>query len=305
MVAFFVYSTGRCATQTLTRYFVANLGDQAVVEHEPIGPRWAPRIALRHPDLAALRRELPDVDRHLDRVAATLAEGRSYIETGWPAFAWIPYLESFLGKNFRWAHLVRNPFYAAASMATLDYYGRKRAPTGYAALADLVPTDHGVSGHDLAADWPSLGQFEKCLFHWLEINRYALELARDGFQPSLLVHYEELFGSSPSALRKLYGCAGFGPPRIQKVEGVDLYQRSTVIRPRLHSARLRRDVESVAVELGYNRQEVDFEALSAQVYRRYSRPWRGATRTGLKTVFRFATTSLRRLVSAGDKIPHV
>jgi hypothetical protein len=297
MVAFFLFSTGRCATQTLTRYFADNLGDQAVVEHEPIGARWAPRIALRHPDLATLRQNLPDVDRHLDRIATTLAKGRSYIETGWPVFAWIPYLESFLGKDFRWAHLVRNPFYAAASMVTLDYYGPKRAITEYAALSDLVPTDRGVSGHHLAADWLSFSQFEKCLFHWLEINRYALELACDGLQPSLLVHYEELFGSSPSALRKLYECAGLGPPRIQNAERLDLFQKSTIIRPGLHSTRLCRHVEAVAAELGYNRQEIDFEGLSGRVYRRYSRPWRGARRTGLKTVFRFAATSLMRLVS--------
>jgi hypothetical protein len=61
--------------------------------------------------------------------------------------------------------------------------------------------------------------------------------------------------------------------------------------------RLCRDVEAVAAELGYNRQEIDFEGLSGRVYRRYARPWRGARRTGLKTVFRFVATSLMRLVS--------
>jgi len=297
MVAFFVYSTGRCATQALARYFAANLGDRAVVEHEPLRARWAPRIALRHPDLASLRRKLPEVDRHLDRIARTLAQGLDYVETGWPAFAWFPYLKIFLGENFRWVHLVRNPLYVAASMATHDYYDPKRAHPEFAALAHLVPTDHGVSGHDLALEWRRLSQFEKCLYQWLEINRYALELSRSSkVRPVVVARYEDLFGLSAEPLRHFYLAAGVGAPRIDRPERFDRYQRATVVRQNLNCALLRQDVEALAHDLRYDDREVSFEIMIKAVHWRYSRPWRGATGTGVKTTLRFATRSLLRLM---------
>lgn len=115
MTAFFIYSTGRCATQWLARFFAQNLGKRAVVEHEPAGVDWSARRALRHPNLGELRRRMPDVDRHLDRIAETVASGRIYVQTGWPAFGWFPYLASFFGEQFRWVHLVRHPLYVAGS----------------------------------------------------------------------------------------------------------------------------------------------------------------------------------------------
>jgi len=293
MAAFFIYSTGRCATQALARYFAANLGDRAVVEHEPLRARWTPRIALRHPDLPSLRRKLPEVDRHLDRIARTLADGRDYVETGWPAFAWFPYLKSFLGEDFRWAHLVRNPFYVAGSMATHDYYNVNRVDPEFAGLAHLVPTDHGVSCNDLALEWHRLSQFEKCLYLWLEINRFARELSQSAsLAPILVARYEDLFGPPPEPLRDFCQAAGLGTPRIDRPERVDRFQRGAVERPTLSCARVRHDVEVLARELRYDGQELNVEVMMKAVRRRYSRPWRGATRTGVRTTLTFATRSL-------------
>ena len=296
MVALFIYSTGRCGTQALARYFAANLGERAVVEHEPLGARWAPRIALRHPNLPSLRRKLPEVDRHLDRIARTLADGLDYVETGWPAFAWYPYLKSLMGADFRWVHLVRNPLYVAGSLVTRGCYDPRRAQPEYAALAQLVPTDHGVSCHDLAVEWRKLSQYEKCLFQWLEINRYAVELGDTvGLEPIAFARFEDIFGSSATPLRELYLAAGLGKPCIDRVERFDRYQTSTLACPSVTSSHLRQDVEDLALALHYERREVDFDEVGPAVRRRYSRPWRGK-RTGLKTVFRFATRSLLQLV---------
>jgi hypothetical protein len=295
MIAFFVYSTGRCATQALARYFAANLGDRAVVEHEPLRAAWAPRIALRHPDLAALRRKLPEVDRHLDRIARTLAEGRVYVETGWPAFAWYPYLESLMGADFRWVHLVRNPLYVAGSLVTRGCYDPRRAHPEYAALAQLVPTDHGVSSHDLAAEWSKLSQYEKCLFQWLEINRYAIELTRTMVRgPVAFARYEDIFGSSAKPLRELYLAAGLGEPCIDRAEMYDRHQTAALTHMSFASSHLRQDIEALAVALHYDRREVDIDVVGRRVQWRYSRPWRGATRTGVKTALRFAKISLLR-----------
>ncbi len=269
MTVLFVYSTGRCATQWLAKNFAANVPG-AVVEHEPIGPQWAPRRALRHPDLAALRRELPEVDRHLRRVSEIAGKGRSYIETGWPAFAWIPYLKEIFGGRFRWVHLVRNPLYVAASLVTHRFYDARRRDD-YSALAMLEPSDPGVAYSAAATQWPDLSQFEKCLYHWLEINRYGLELAaHPALAPAAVMRFEDLFSGSAEPLRRFYAAAGLQGPAAVDGAPVDKFRRASPVRPQVSADWLRREVAVIAGAFGYEPADIDPDGSTATIQGRYA-----------------------------------
>ena len=154
MTVLFVYSTGRCGTQFLQTFFRQNLGERAVVEHEPIGADYAPKLALRHPDLAALRPAVPAVDRHLDRIAQIVSAGKIYVETGWPAFAWLPLFKRLFDAEFRYVHVVRNPLYFACSMFTHDFYDWRSATT---ATCDWPPSSPAIPA-SCTKSWAPIGQ---------------------------------------------------------------------------------------------------------------------------------------------------
>ncbi len=293
MSAIFIYSTGRCGTQWFTKSFADNLGSGAEVVHEPLGAKWAPRLALRHHDLALLRRSLPEVDRHLDRIAETVAAGRTYVETGWPAFAWYPYLRSILGERFRWIHVVRNPIYVAASLITLRCYDPDitRVDREFAELALLHPTDRGVIFKDFAKHWPSLTQFEKCLFQWLEINRYGIELAKThGLDPVSIFRFEDVFARNSRAIRQLYRAAGLGEPTALDMKPVDRFQVRAPLRPEVNSYLLWREVEALARQFGYDPEQLQLETKGETILHRYT--WDGRGSRGFKKARRLVKASM-------------
>ena len=291
MVAIFFCSTGRCATQALTSYFSENLGESAVTEHEPLGARMNPRRALRHGDLATLRRSLPEIDRHFDRISQILAGGRHYVDAGWPAYAWFPYLKELLGDQFRWVHIVRNPLHVASSFVTL------RPDPHFAAFAHLQPTDPGAAYPEFAREWAEFSRFEKYLYYWLEINRYACDLTQlPGLVPVRTIRYEDLFGSSPEPMRRLYSDLELGTPTVDRPRPVDRYRSHSREQPSLRSRRLSQEVEAMAARFGYMPAELDLVQMP-ELWRRYSSPWREAKGTGLKIAWRLLSSYVSRVAA--------
>jgi hypothetical protein len=168
-------STGRCGTQFFTRYLASAGGSRAVVLHEPIRAGYAPKSALRAPDLNELLSKLPAVREHLDRIAEIVEGGTLYVETGWPVFPWIPLLLDRFGEDTLVVHLTRDPVRFAFSLASIRFYSPERRG-GYVRLGRLEPTDPGVKHREYAAQWNSLNPVERALFQWLEINAWAEEL---------------------------------------------------------------------------------------------------------------------------------
>ncbi len=262
MTVLLVYSTGRCGTQFLQTFFQRNLGERAVVEHEPIGPEYAPKLALRHPDLPTLRQAMPIVDRHLDRIAQIVSTGKIYVETGWPTFPWVPLFKQLFGADFRYVHLIRNPIYFAYSLSTQDFYRPEKRNDAYIKLAQLEPDDPGVHYHELAADWPTLTPYEKCLFQWLEINQYAVELtARSELPSTVAASFEDLFGGSLEGLRRVYHAADAGDPASLQIQRVDRHQRRARQAVDISSSRLFDVVKELAQHFGYNKSDLDVMAL--------------------------------------------
>ena len=73
-------TTGRCGTQWLTAT-LSELYPHLRVEHEPIGPLYAPRRHFRRWEQPERILEEPAVAEHLQ---AILSEDTDYVETGWP-----------------------------------------------------------------------------------------------------------------------------------------------------------------------------------------------------------------------------
>ncbi len=169
-------STGRCGTQYATELLTRAAPENAVVLHEPLRERYASRKILRAPNLANRLREYPAARDQFAEVERIHAEGRIYIETGWPVFGWLPLLKERYGNDLVIVHLVREPIRFAHSMASHYLYRPEYRKDRYTELAAIMPTDPGCRFDAYAEHWPGFNDVEKCLYLWLEINAWGEEL---------------------------------------------------------------------------------------------------------------------------------
>jgi len=189
--ATFFISTGRCATQWFASVLKQHFPDRVVVTHEPIQAAYHPKRNLRGTDPEAVAQD-PLVREHLTDIEKILASGKSYVETGWPCYVAMPLLAARFGERTRFVHIVRHPVHVALSLATHRIYQRN----DWIADAAIDPFDAGVVQKELAAAWTSMGEYEKALFWWTEINLYALEMQK--VLPAsefMRFRYEDLFAT--------------------------------------------------------------------------------------------------------------
>ncbi|PZX15791.1 hypothetical protein LX81_02424 [Palleronia aestuarii] len=267
--ATFLLSTGRTSTQSLAAMLAAARPD-AVVEHEPLHAEHHSRDVFRRPERFAARLDrTPAIEAKFAEIEAHLAAGRSYIDTGWPVYAWLPYLAKRLGPAFRFAHLVRNPYSVAASFLTHGFFAYD-VPRGFQLKAAIHAGDPALAHPELAAEAERFTPYEHNLFHWLELNAFALEChALPGFAG--LFRYETLYEGEVPALPALLESLGGPAARAAPPLHVDRHRQPLERGLRLRSAPLDRAVRDLAERLGYDpaglARLADPEALS----RNYSR----------------------------------
>lgn len=192
----YVISTGRCGTQWLANALGGSHADQAVVEHEPLGPAYRPKETLRSSDGLAELAARGRLAEHLDRIDRVLGQ-RTYVECGWPAFAAVPLFIERYAPRLRLVHLVRHPVPTALSYLTHGFYRPTKNHKEYMARAQLDPFDAGIVNRQYQGRWKSLSAFEMCLFQWLEIHTWAEEIKRTYPEvPLLTVRMEDLFGAN-------------------------------------------------------------------------------------------------------------
>lgn len=189
--AVFVISTGRCATQ-----FIANklkeLDQSARVEHEPLGAGYRARYAYRKPArLYGILGRNVRIQAKFFEIENLIAQGQRYIDVGWPTFAWVEYFAERFGDNLEYVHLVRNPFHVSASFLTHGFFVKRN--DAMANLNLIQGRDGNVKFSEFWEAYPDFTSFEKCLYHWLELNSYAQEQSErlPGFKG--LYRYEDLF----------------------------------------------------------------------------------------------------------------
>lgn len=193
-------SSGRCGTQWLAAG-LRELYPELVVEHEPIGPLYRPRSYFRRYDDPEAILDLAEVAAHVHFLERSK---RPYVETGWPLFPALPLLARRLRDRLRIVHLTRHPVPSALSHLAHNSYAGSPRDDGYTRLATLGPGDPRVFQPQYVDRWPVLTPYEKCLFWWTEVNRFALELERRIERvPLLRIKSEELLAATRDPLERL------------------------------------------------------------------------------------------------------
>ncbi len=198
--ATFFISTGRCATQWFAAELESTYSDIAEVVHEPLQQiHYQPRHYFRIGDRNREMLGIETIAKHFSHVKEVL-QNKHYIETGWPAYSAIPLLaEEFKGR-IKLVQLIRHPVTTALSMATHNVYDRG----DWTEAVALTPFDEGAQQPELAAAWPEMTLYEKCLFWWTEIHSYGKELQQQFPDvPFHVCRYEEIFRKETGAFAEL------------------------------------------------------------------------------------------------------
>lgn len=193
--ATFFITTARSGTQWLCATLQAIYPDLLVVEHEPIGYAYSPKIYLRSPAALAALRTKPVVREHLDNIHDVLRQ-KSYVEVGFPAFAAAPLLAAEFGAHLRLVQLVRHPARVAVSVAAQNWFDPGRRNDIQRDISP-APTDPGVRLRHYGERWVTMTPFEKSLFYWAEVHLYGLEV-RQAFPdvPFLQLTFEDLLADA-------------------------------------------------------------------------------------------------------------
>ena len=287
----FCLSTGRSGTQWLAAALEKFYPDVTTATHEPVGVSYHPRRFLRMGGVMHEMPQIPRVREHIARIQK-LALEKPYIETGWPCFAAVPFLAQVFGENLRLVHIVRHPVKAALSMQTHGYYqGREDAGSK---LGQLTPFDPGVVQSHYAKSWEQMTPYEKCLFHWTEINLYAEELFRAYPNvPQLRIPSEDLFSAECSGLKKLLEFLSL-PLRPEIVAfaqtRVDRFRLKTSLNVDWEAVFRHPETVALSERLGYRFDGLDTRALRS----RYAETVLGR----LKRVYRERRRAARALIKA-------
>jgi hypothetical protein len=265
MTATFFLSTGRCGTQALHSIISQALSEEARVVHEPIGALYKPKLTLGEWEIADRFGPVDRAVQHFQQVCVNVKAGARYIECGWPAFSWFRQYAKALGQKWQYVHLVRNPVHVAASLVTHKFHNSARKDA-YSRYAFLNPSDAGARYAEFLEEWQNFSDFEKCLYQWLEINAYGLELAKDGICPRSVVKCESLFANHETLL-DLFGTLGWRPPQLG-FPHVDRWRFGTSERFTVSAEKLWKEVERVALALGYSSLELRSAFMGLSSYRK-------------------------------------
>ncbi len=240
-------STGRTSTQNLCMLLLQG-EPRATVVHEAIGIKYRPSQAFRNLRQDELVGQLRAVKAHLIRVEESLNSGRSFIDTGWPSFPWIPYLENRFLKNFKFVHIVRNPIDTAISLSAMNTLTGEISSWQRHGL--ITPFHDNAKHHDLSFEYPNYTHFERALYQWLEINDFLLEMhERECFAG--MFKFEDLYGDDPSHMRRLWSACGFANAVIDRNKKTDNYKRLPTENKVIYSRLLNERVSSLADKMGY------------------------------------------------------
>lgn len=252
--AMFVMSTGRCSTQFLA-HALEGKAENTVVEHEPIGPHYRPRLAYRKPQKAfetlgrfpVIQRKFIEIEDHLDA-------GRRYVDVGWPTYGWLDYLQTRFKDRFEFIHLVRNPFNTAASILTHGAFAGRDDPRTKTCF--IHADDRNVIHSEFADRYGDFTPFEKALYHWLELNSHV-HAGRDSAGYRGLFRFEDLYAGDGTKLDEIATALLGNPVTGLQSDPFDNYSGKLRSGIELRDERLLDAVVAHAVELGYDTETLE------------------------------------------------
>lgn len=221
-------STGRCGTQSVANVLKQLCNEFAVVEHEPIEFGYRPNLYFRCDPDYFTKNKNEQVCNHLETIKETL-KNRLYIETGWPCYSHIPFFIEALNNKAKIIHLIRDPVKVAASLTTHDFYNPANS-NGFNLYGALSPYIEGTVMQEYQTRWEKMSRFEKCLYHWAEINLYGLWLQETYRKtPFLRIKAEDLFEKPEVMYRQIMKFIGIPWQKDINMEShhIDNYSRRT------------------------------------------------------------------------------
>ncbi len=253
----YIVSNGRCGTQFLARRLAEHADTQNVI-HERVGRELRSRHVLR--DREARFRQIgrePLVQRLFLNIENTLRKGRDFIFFGWQAYGYVDYFQDRFGPQFRFMHLVRNPYLNAMSHGT--HHPMIAPGLNAAQLAQKIfGGDPSVTYRELAKGYEQFNTLERQLFHWLEQTRFLQEQnSLSGYRGVL--RFEDLMNPEKEDLNAFAG----------DLLGHDVTLDNTAPFDRIHgpyrgvggvgiAPELIKEVDALARTLGYS--DVELEA---------------------------------------------
>jgi hypothetical protein len=284
-------SPGRSGTVFLHATFVRNYPDNQAITHELIHAMVAQPAAFHRsfdPEIKKKILSLPILQDLLGRWRRQAKMG-PVVDFGWTMSSLVPAFYDALGDQLRVLVLHRHPIAAAASFATMGF-NRYLKHANYA----LTPRHARVRYPQYAGRWDQMSSFEKCLYRWLEVTAYGLELKSVLPElPCMVVAFEELVRSD-SLLENIAEFLGFAKTDelVRGEETNSLENRCTEVSPIGREWRQYRDFPELlelAQQLGYNVEEANVQRLIAKyqlppgvlpILRNVSGYWRLKSRVG-------------------------
>lgn len=270
--AVFLLSTGRTSTQSLAATVKAAM-PEAIIEHEGLGADYFSRRVFRRP-----RRFEPILNQHVsiqqkfEQIESYLVAGKTYVDVGWPVYAWIPYLAKRFGDRLSFVHLVRNPFHVAASLTTHGLFvPESREGRKFEKRSMIHPGDPNIFFRSAAEQSAGFSPFERNLFHWAELNRFALEQHHTtGF--SGFYRFEDVYKNGSSELEGLLrSMCGRDISRTDYIRTDSFHKSKTLGLSRVDETLLSA-VYEVATQLGYSEDELNDSLDLQEIESRYANP---------------------------------
>ena len=244
----FIMSTGRCSTQFLARLLAKGDPDTLVV-HEGAGPNFKPAQVFRNSSFEKTLAETHQLRKLFGQIDTQLASGGRFIETGWPAYGWGPYLQNRYGAEFGFVHLLRNPFATAASMTTHALLGDGDDTLSKHCI--IRPHIEAVLYPEFQADYAGFSYFERGLYHWLEVHSFLLEQSH-GANFMGLFRFEDLYEPDSTATRDLWMRCGFDTAKFQELPPYDQFNARARRGYAMNNQKLLSLVWDLALQLGYD-----------------------------------------------------
>ncbi len=244
----FILSTGRCSTQFLARLLTKGDANTLVV-HEGAGPNFKPAQVFRNTNFEKVLAETHQLQDLFGQIDTQLASGGRFIETGWPAYGWGPYLQKRYGDEFGFVHLLRNPFATAASMTTHALLGDGDDTLSKHGI--IRPHIKGVLYPGFQSDYAEFSYFERGLYHWLEVHSFLLDQSH-GSSFLGLFRFEDLYKADSAAIRDLWAKCGFDPDKFQELPAYDQFNARARRGYAMKNKKLLTLVWDLAQRLGYS-----------------------------------------------------
>lgn len=169
MTAYFFLSTGRCGTQWLAETLQL-WSDRFVVRHEPLHFQYRPDINTPTTPLT-YNTEL--LNTHLDFIRQQIAQGHTYIETGFPCWRHLGWFKQQL-DHVKVVHIHRDPLESVRSLLKLNAFVPPFLPH-LPAKNLYLPADKQDLLHEYKTLWTSLNPAEKNLWYWAEVQSQAIK----------------------------------------------------------------------------------------------------------------------------------